>query len=210
MRFNADNEKNRTTNGSRCRDPTLPDRCRTGSGNGYRTQQVYLSRIAGVLKGDHPPCSTEYPVWYPERNCSEGGYLMTRGIRPVAGIAEAKRRATAWGFTLIEIGMEAQVPFDFGIHYNGSASLVRVRRLKNHGYRVELIGKSCADQIRELRELPLPGGVAKELWVRGPERAWHRYRVLPETVEVIPDIPNTRPSTAGETGMGKKMDCPGR
>ena len=150
-----------------------------------------------------------YLVWYPERNCSEGGYLMTRGVRPVAGIAEAMRMATAWGFTLIEIGMEAQVPFDFGIHYNGSTSLVRVRRLKNHGYRVEIIGRSCAGQIRELRELALPEGVAKELWVRGPERAWHRYRVLPDTIEVITDIPHTGPSTTG-TETGEENGLPGQ
>jgi hypothetical protein len=36
--------------------------------------------------------------------------------------------ATAWGYTLIEIGMEAQMPFDFRIHSNGSTSLVRVRK----------------------------------------------------------------------------------
>ena len=70
------------------------------------------------------------------------------------------------------------MPFDFGIQYNGCTSLVRIRRLKNHGYRREIIGRSCADQIREFRELALPEGVAKELWVRGPERAWYRYRIL--------------------------------
>jgi len=135
---------------------------------------------------------------------------MTRGIRPVAGIAEAKRMATAWGFTLIEIGMEAQMPFDFGIHENGSTSLVRVRRLKHHGYRAESIGRSCADQIREFRELVLPEGVGRELWVRGPERAWHRYRVLPETVEVIMEIPQTGLSTAGEKGKGGEKGFPGQ
>jgi hypothetical protein len=51
----------------------------------------------------------KYLVWYPERNCSGGRYLMTRGKRPVAGIAEAKRMATAWGFTLFEIGMEVRI-----------------------------------------------------------------------------------------------------
>ncbi len=155
-------------NGSRCRDPTLPDRCRTVPGNGYGAQQASVSCIAGVLKGEHPPCSTDIWSGTPKGIVPGGRYLMTRGVRPVAGIAEAKRRATAWGFTLIEIGMEAQVPFDFGIHSNGSTSLVRVRRLKNHGYRVEIIGRTCAGQIREFRELVLPEGVSKELWVRGP------------------------------------------
>jgi hypothetical protein len=146
----------------------------------------------------------KYPVRYPERNCSGGRYQMTRGIRPVAGIAEAKRLATAWGCTLVEIGMEAQVPFDFGIQYNGSTSLVRVRRLKNHGYRSDLIGRSCADQIREFRDLVIPQGVSRELWVRGPERAWHRYRVLPETVEEIPEIPKTGLSTGGREVGGEQ------
>jgi hypothetical protein len=151
-----------------------------------------------------------YPFWYPERNCSGGRYLMTRGIRPVAGIAEAKRQATAWGCTLIEIGMEERVPFDFGIQYNGTTSLVRVRRLKHNEYRVESINRSCADQIREFRELVLPEGVGRELWVRGPERAWHRYRVLLETIEVIPDIPETGVSIAGETGTGDEKGLPGQ
>ncbi len=133
---------------------------------------------------------------------------MTRGIRPVAGIAEAKRRATMWGCTLIEIVMEAQLPFDFGIHYNGCTSLVRVRRLKNHGYRVELIARSCADQIWEFRELVIPEGVSRELWVRGPERAWHRYRILPETIEEITEIPQTGPST-GRMVVGGEKGLPG-
>ena len=122
---------------------------------------------------------------------------MTRGIRPVAGIADAKRMAAAWGFSLIEISMVAPVPFDFGIHSNGSTSLVRVRRLKNHGYREEFIGRSCAGQIREFRELVLPEGIGRELWVRGPERAWHRYRVLAETLEEVTDIPQPGTSTGG-------------
>lgn len=136
---------------------------------------------------------------------------MTRGIRPVAGIAEAKRLATAWGCALIEIGMEAQMPFDFGIHENGSTSLVRVRRLKNHGYRVEFIGRSCAEQIREFRELVLPEGIGRELWVRGPERAWHRYRVLPDTVEEIAKTPHPVPPAGGTgTGSGEERGIPGQ
>jgi hypothetical protein len=136
---------------------------------------------------------------------------MTRGIRPVAGIAEAKRMATVWGCTLIEIGMVAQMPFDFGIHENGNTSLVRVRRLKHHGYGPEIVGRSCADQIREFRKLVLPEGVSRELWVRGPERAWHRYRVLPDTVEEI--IRTSYPiPPAGKTGsvLGEGPGQPGQ
>ena len=134
---------------------------------------------------------------------------MVRGIRPVAGIAEAKRMAAAWGFTLIEIGTEAPMPFDFGIHSNGSTSLVRVRRLKNHGYRAEMICRSCAGQIREFRELVLPEGIGRELWVRGPERAWHRYRIFKETIEKIGGVVHPVLSTSG-TGTEKEPGLSGQ
>jgi len=79
---------------------------------------------------------------------------------------------------------------------------VRVRRLKNHGYRVELIGSSCADQIREFQELVIPEGVAKEFWVRGPEQAWRWYRILPETIEAHYSLYGHPPKRRG--GYGSK------
>ena len=62
MRLNSENQKNRAMNGSRCSDHNLPDHYRTGSKNGHGAQQVYLSRSAGVPKGDHPPGSAD--IWY--------------------------------------------------------------------------------------------------------------------------------------------------
>lgn len=130
---------------------------------------------------------------------------MTRGLRPVVAIGEAKRIATAWGFSLIEISMEVTTPFDFAVNDKGITSLVRVRRVKHNAYRVETIRTSCADQIRELQGLALPEGIVRELWVRGPQRAWHRYRILPETIEEVYDVPHPGPST-GITGWGENND----
>ena len=45
--------------------------------------------------------------------------------------------------------------------------------------------RSCAQEIRELRELTIPEGIARELWVRGPDRTWHRYLVLADHIEAI-------------------------
>jgi hypothetical protein len=118
---------------------------------------------------------------------------MTRGRRPLAGIGEAQRKAVSWGFVVTSMVTETPSPFDFTVHDKGSISLVRVRRLKHHGYRTELIQRSCVQEIDEFRELPVPAGIAKELWVRGPERAWHRYRVLPETIEEVGD--NLQPAS---------------
>jgi len=133
---------------------------------------------------------------------------MTRGVRPVVAIGEAKRMATAWGFMVIELVMEAETPVHFVVRDKGSTSLVRVRRLKLNAYRIESIQTSCAQEIRELRGLAIPEGIVRELWVRGPERAWHRYRIIPETIEEVKDPVHPGPSTGG-TGTGEKTDFPG-
>ena len=110
---------------------------------------------------------------------------MTRGYRPVVAIGEAQRKATAWGFVLIGLVTEAKLPFDFVIHDRGCTSLVRIRRLKYSQYRIPDILISCKTEIKELRELRIPDGIYRELWVRGPGRSWHRYVVLAEGIEVL-------------------------
>jgi hypothetical protein len=121
---------------------------------------------------------------------------MVRGKRPLTAIAEAKRKAASWGFVLIELTVSVPVPFDFAIHDNGATSLVRVRRLRLNEYRADSIARSCAVQVRELRELALPYGIGRELWVRGPQRVWHRYRITPETVEEVTDVQRAEPLPA--------------
>jgi hypothetical protein len=128
---------------------------------------------------------------------------MTRGKRPVVAIGEAKRSAVAAGFMLVELVTEAELPFDFVVNKDGVTSLVRVRRLKQAGFRIENIVRACAQQIKELRAFSLPVGLIRELWVRGPARAFHRYRILPETVEEIaiaaqPRLPESTPVTIPE------------
>ena len=110
---------------------------------------------------------------------------MTRGYRPVVAIGEAQRKATAWGFMLIELVTEAKLPFDFVVNIHGRTSLIRIRRLKYSQYGISDILKSCAQEIKELRELRIPDGILRELWVRGPERTWHRYLVLAESIEAL-------------------------
>ena len=102
---------------------------------------------------------------------------MTRGYKPVVAIGEAKRKATAWGFMLILLVTEAKLPFDFVINDRGCTSLVRIRRQKYSQFGIAEIQRSCRQEIKELRELPIPEGIYRELWVRGSDRRWHRYLV---------------------------------
>jgi hypothetical protein len=110
---------------------------------------------------------------------------MTRGHRPVVAIGEAKQKAIAWGFAVIVLLTTLELRFDFAIDDRGCTSLVRVRRLKYSLFGISDVLRSCAQEIRELRELALPDGVYRELWIRGPDRTWHRYLVLGDGIEVL-------------------------
>jgi hypothetical protein len=104
---------------------------------------------------------------------------------PVVAIGEAQRRATAWGFMLIGLVTEAKLPFDFVVNNRGCTGLVRVRRLKYSQYGSSDIIRSCGQEIKELQELRIPDGIYRELWVRGPDRTWHRYLILADGIEVL-------------------------
>ena len=64
-------------------------------------------------------------------------------------------------------------------------ALYRIRRNKSPQFRTADIERACAQEAQDLRMLPVPEGIYRELWVRGPGRAWHRYLVLPESVEEL-------------------------
>jgi hypothetical protein len=130
---------------------------------------------------------------------------MTLGKRPVAAIGEAKRNAVAAGFILIELVTEAEFPFDFVVQKDGTTSLVRIRRLKQAGFRIANVLTACAQPIKEMRGHHIPDGLIPELWVRGPARAFHRYRVLPEMVEETGIVAHTgTPKNIPETISGIK------
>ena len=110
---------------------------------------------------------------------------MTRGLRPVVAIGEAKRQAAAWGYLVMIIETTGWLPFDFAIDDRGEISRVRVRRLKYADYDPLRIQESCRHEIEELRRLCGVEKIHHELWVRGPEREWHQYLILPDSVEML-------------------------
>jgi hypothetical protein len=112
---------------------------------------------------------------------------MTRGYRPVVAIGEAQRKAVAWGLRVMNVEAETRLPFDFVVDDRGRTSLVRVRRLKYAGYGTAGIERTCRQQLAELRQLPDLGSVSSELWVRGPDRSWHRYQVGKDSLEPCGD-----------------------
>jgi hypothetical protein len=63
---------------------------------------------------------------------------------------------------------------------------VRVRRLKQNDFTTEGIETACKKELRELRRPHPLDEIIPELWVRGPERAFHRYRVMCGALEEVP------------------------
>jgi hypothetical protein len=98
-------------------------------------------------------------------------------------IGEAERKARARGLMVFALEPEGDLPFHFVICDRDCISLVRVRRLKYPGYGVAAIEQSCKNDIAALRAIPVTPEIIRELWVRGPDRTWHRYLVLKDTIE---------------------------
>ena len=201
MELTGEHEQDRLMNGdgNGSTSTTFPDSLPAGPGNSTEEQQVYRF---------HPDRETDGPIHSGppgilartgKQAGSAGWDLIKRRSRPFVAIGEAKQMATALGFAVIELVIKEPGPFDFAIHDTGSYSLVRVRRLSQNEYRIESIIRSCAREIREFRDLGLPEGIGRELWVRGPQRKFRRYRIAPETIEEIPVVLQSG-SPPGETG----------
>jgi len=113
---------------------------------------------------------------------------VTRGHRPFAAIQETSKIIVARGAMIVVVSPECGLPFDLVTWEGGVITLIRVRRLKYAGYSVEDIALSCAREIAELRRVQVTDQIYRELHVRGPDRHWHRYLVLPDTLEELEDV----------------------
>ena len=110
---------------------------------------------------------------------------MMNGHPPFVAIQEAARRAEKEGMIplILEAGQDLPVHFVLCDRY--CVSFVRVRRLKYPGFAPEEIAISCARDVEALREIAVMEEIFRELWVRGPDRSWHRYLVLRDEIEEL-------------------------
>jgi len=105
--------------------------------------------------------------------------------KPGMAILEAMRKAQAWGCRIVEFRNDRNLPVHFVIYDHCRYSIVRVRRIKYPGYRCGDIERSCAADILAIRRMDLAPDIHRELWVRGPDRPWHRYAVFPDHTEAL-------------------------
>ncbi|HII99445.1 MAG TPA: hypothetical protein HA272_09405 [Methanoregula sp.] len=111
--------------------------------------------------------------------------------RPAASLKdEAKTFAERMGYHWLE-NCDAGVRFD-GLMYR-EAVMVAVKLTKiRYGLDTDcIIENKFPDEVADLRTLPLPYYVLRELWVRTQnERAYRRFYILPDTTAEIEE--NTR------------------
>lgn len=103
---------------------------------------------------------------------------MTRGYPPVVAIGEAMHYAERIGYLVSGVN-SGTLPCNFIAISDEQITLVRVRRLRYGHYGLPDIAVSCTQEILELRAAtPVSEDTGRELWVRGPDRHWHRYATL--------------------------------
>ena len=102
---------------------------------------------------------------------------MTRGRRPVAAIAEAQKFAEQMGYRWQE-NSDPDLAYDLFVFKPEAACIVRVRQTR---YRISpdtVYEELLPDDLRDIRTLPFPQWIPREIWLRTQhERAWRRLRV---------------------------------
>lgn len=98
---------------------------------------------------------------------------------------EARRWAERMGYHWAE-NMDPRVAFDGFLYRSGRIAAITLKKLR-HGLDDNcIIEGKLPDEVRDLRNLPVPHGVQRELWVRTQnERAYRRFLVLPDTTAEI-------------------------
>jgi hypothetical protein len=103
--------------------------------------------------------------------------LMTRGKRPDGAIAEAKKFAERMGYWWQE-NTNPELAYDLFAFKPKAALIVKVRLTR---YRINpdtIYEDLIPDDLREVRALPFPAWLPREIWLRTQhERAWRRLWV---------------------------------
>jgi hypothetical protein len=108
-----------------------------------------------------------------------------RGRKPTTAVEEAQRCAEKMGFRWVK-NTVSELPFDGFIFRPAVIAAVKLKKVR---YAIDdevIIEKKFPDEVKNLRLLPLPLSVLRELWIRTQnERAWRRFYILPETTAEI-------------------------
>ena len=102
---------------------------------------------------------------------------MTRGKKPDAAIAEAKKFAERMGYWWQE-NTNPKLAYDLFIFKSESVRVVKVRQTRYTINPDTMYEDLLPDDLRGVRVLPFPKWMPREIWLRTQhERAWRRLLV---------------------------------
>jgi hypothetical protein len=111
---------------------------------------------------------------------------MTRGPRPTAAIRDAKKFAERMGYQWQENTDNPELAYDLIAFKDQYAMLVKVRVVRNNIHPETFYEDLLADDLREVRALPFPPWMPREIWLRTQhERIFRRLRILDVAVGEI-------------------------
>lgn len=101
---------------------------------------------------------------------------------------EAKGWAERMGYHWAE-NTDRSVPFDGFLYRDAMVVAMKMKKVR-HGFDDNcIIEKKFPDDVRDLRSLPVPPYVLRELWVRTQnERAYRRFSIRPDMTAEIEEI----------------------
>jgi hypothetical protein len=110
---------------------------------------------------------------------------MTRGRTAASLKDEAKEWAERMGYHWTD-NTDPSVKFD-GLMYRSNVMAAITLKKIRHGLEADcIIEKKFPDDVAEIRALPLPPFIIRELWIRTQnERAYRRFYILPDTTAEI-------------------------
>ena len=108
-----------------------------------------------------------------------------RGRKPTTAIEEAQCCAEKMGYRWVK-NTAADLPFDGFIFRPAVITAVKLKKVRYAIDNEVIIERKFPDEVKNLRFLPLPQSVLRELWIRTQnERAWRRFYILPEITAEI-------------------------
>jgi hypothetical protein len=111
---------------------------------------------------------------------------MTRGKKPLAAIRDAKKFAERMGYKSQENTDNPALAYDLMVFKPEYAMLVKVRVVRNMIHPEVFYEDLLKDDLREIRALPFPQWMPREIWLRTQhERTFRRLRIYDVAVGEI-------------------------